>query len=512
MRAAAKADDHSLLSFESLFSTSANGRKISFMPTRYLFSLTAATLVASLFFGGGTRTGLLSDAILQFLAMPLLFIALWRWSDLPSGQRLRGPPAFCVAVALLFSFQLLPLSPTLWTALPHRELVVDSFHLVDAPLPWLPISVAPFATMSSSLSLIPPVAIFLAVSVLDPDERRRLTLFVLPIGALSAFVGLLQISQGPESPLRFFAHTNLDEAVGFFANRNHFAALLYCSIILTAVWIQQCALATDAHHKDGFTLPTFIAIPVGVAMIVILMSGEAMARSRAGLALTVLALVGAFALSYSRRSTSDAKKASSLKPLFGAVAFGIALSMQFALFRVLGRIDTDILEDARWSIARRTIEAAIAYLPFGAGIGTFVPVYAARERLEDAMVNLYVNRAHNDFIELWLETGLIGLGLVLFFVSWWGRRTFALWRHTGLSFNTSDLLYARAGSLIVALLLLHSLIDYPLRTAAIATIFALACGLMVEPSTAHSKTMDLKRFRKAGSKRNGLRGDAHALS
>jgi hypothetical protein len=43
----------------------------------------------------------------------------------------------------------------------------------------------------------------------------------------SACSWLLQVAQGPRL-LRLFAVTNLSEAVGFFANRNHFAALLFC--------------------------------------------------------------------------------------------------------------------------------------------------------------------------------------------------------------------------------------------------------------------------------------------
>ena len=51
------------------------------------------------------------------------------------------------------------------------------------------------------------------------------------VGIIGVFVGLFQVAGGPESPLRYFEITNPTEAVGFFANRNHFAALLYCLIL-----------------------------------------------------------------------------------------------------------------------------------------------------------------------------------------------------------------------------------------------------------------------------------------
>ena len=60
---------------------------------------------------------------------------------------------------------------------------------------------------------------------------------MLAVGVLSVLVGLIQVAQGQESPFRFFAITNPTEAVGFFANRNHFAALLYCLMVFALAWI-----------------------------------------------------------------------------------------------------------------------------------------------------------------------------------------------------------------------------------------------------------------------------------
>jgi hypothetical protein len=43
---------------------------------------------------------------------------------------------------------------------------------------------------------------------------------------------------------------------------------------------------------------------------------------------------------------------------------------------------------------------------------------------------------------------------------------------------------AMTGAVMVGLLLAHSFVDYPLRTPALACLFALGCGLMVSPSGA----------------------------
>jgi O-antigen ligase len=453
------------------------------MRINFLFVTTGFVVVASLLLGGGTRAGFLSDAILQLLALPLLLIALWRWLEIRADRRPRWVLPLCGSIALLFSLQLAPLPPAIWTALPQRELIIEAFRLIDYPLPWKPISVAPSMTRSSLLSLIPPLAIFFAISNFDRRERRRLSLLLLPVGVVSVMIGLAQVAQGPDSSLRFFSITNPTEAVGFFANRNHFAAFLYCSIVLAAAWVSESAVTnTNSDSRIGLGVTSFIAILIGVTTIVILLVGQAMARSRAGIALTIVALIGSFALAYSDKR-HNRSSLSSYKLLIGSVAFAIALSLQFTLSRILGRFDGDLLEDARWTIARRTIEAASAYFPFGAGIGTFVPVYTGFERPEDVLPNAYVNRAHNDFLEFWLECGIFGIALIIAFAAWWVSRTLQLWRRSADPSANIEQPYARAASLIIALLLAHSFVDYPLRTAAMMTFFALACALMTDPPT-----------------------------
>ena len=72
------------------------------------------------------------------------------------------------------------------------------------------------------------------------------------------------------------------------------------------------------------------------------------------------------------------------------------------------RFAQDPLKDARIPFTRNTLEAAEAFIPFGAGMGSFVQVYGMFEKPEDALAGVFANRAHNDLAELWLETGRHG--------------------------------------------------------------------------------------------------------
>jgi O-antigen ligase len=459
--------------------------------------LSAGVLTCCLLLGGGTKAGFLSDVIVQLAAIPLLLAAIWRLSDLSSIRRLHWALAFCLAIVLLPLLQLVPLPPEVWTALPNREPVAAAFELLEKELPWMPVSVSPHATAVSALSLLPPVAVFLAMLSLDDRGRRLTSLVVLAVGILNVVVGLNQIAQGPASPLRFYAYTNPTEAVGFFANRNHLAALLYSVTIVAAAWAIEAVRAFEAGRRARDSR-AILSLAAAFTVLVALVAAQAMARSRAGLGLTIVAVAGAFALAFfDRRDTSGFTPG---RLLVGTTAFAVMFVSQFALYRIMERFSTDQWEDARIVFARNTIEAAKTYMPFGSGMGTFVPVYGTLEKPEDALLDAYVNRAHNDVIELWLEAGAAGLVLMLLFLAWLGVASWKLWRRAGAGASGIDLLLARGATLIVVLLLAHSFVDYPLRTSAMMAFMAFACGLLVAPPPGAGSGASADRAETARSK------------
>jgi len=447
-----------------------------------VFCACAFTLVCSLLLGGG---GLLSGAILELLAIAPLLVALGSLAELPIWQTNSRTDAywvlaFCFALAALPLIQLVPLPPLIWTHLPGRAEIVKIFDLLGGSMPWMPISVWPHATWLSFLSLLPPMAIFLAAIQLGYRERRMLTLVIIAVGAISVFIGLTQVAQGPTSALRFYTITNNTEAVGFFANRNHFAALLYTVLLFTAVWAIDVAFNSGSWRDvRSFERSSIVALTAAFLLFVVLIAGEAMARSRAGLALTIVALLAIFALAFTDRRQKPG--ASPSKLLVAAVIFGIILSAQFAVYRIFDRFATDPLANARIVFAHNTTAAARAFMPFGSGLGTFVPVYAMFERPVDTLANIYANHAHDDFLEIWLDTGVMGLLLLCAFLVWWGFAGVKLWRRPSPDLSAFDCTLARAATIAIGLLLAHSFVDFPMRTEAIMAIFAVSCALLIEP-------------------------------
>jgi O-antigen ligase len=438
-------------------------------------------VLTCLVMGGGAAVGFLSDVVIQLLAIPVLLVSAWRNLDLPAGERPRWALTLAILVAAVPALQLVPLPPDVWTMLPGRQPLVASFTLLNSELPWAPISVAPTATWLSLVSLLPPLAVFFATLLMSFRQRRVLSAWMLAFGAVSVFLGLSQVAEGPSSPLRFFANTNTTEAVGFFANRNHFAALLYLMILLAAAWAaetttQLLTAPAQRRFEAGLILPMLASF----TLLVVFVAGEILSRSRAGLGLTIIALLGAFVLAYSdRRARSGLTSA---RVLLGLAVLTTLLVVQFGLYRVLERFAVDPLADGRIPFARNTIEAALAFLPVGSGLGTFTVVYPTFEKTTDLMANTFANHAHNDLLELWLEAGVPGAVVAALCAIWILRRIFNVWRAASWGPRNADLLLARAASIGIALVVAHSLFDYPLRTGAMMTLVAFCIALLTRPA------------------------------
>src|SRR5690606_11419873 len=86
----------------------------------------------------------------------------------------------------------------------------------------------------------------------------------------------------------------------------------------------------------------------------------------------------------------------------------------------------------------------------------------------------FFNHAHNEYLETWLEAGWPGAILIVAFLVWYGRRSWGAWR-AGPS-RERDL--QRAASIGLLAMLAHSAVDYPLRTATLACLFALCAAVL----------------------------------
>jgi O-antigen ligase len=139
-----------------------------------------------------------------------------------------------------------------------------------------------------------------------------------------------------------------------------------------------------------------------------------------------------------------------------------------AASRILGR-------EARIETLPDVALALQTYLPWGSGMGTFVPVFNAAESL-DNVGSRFFNHAHDDYLELLIEAGIGALLALATFFGWLAWRWFRLERMPlGEKSHTS---VQRLAIAAIGILCVHSLLDYPLRTTTLLSIFALWGSLL----------------------------------
>ena len=453
---------------------------------RLSFSLFAVPFVVSLSLGGGTGVFETADVVAEALCLPFLVGSLVRLLR-------RSPPKpvlLALGTAGLFLLlpliQLAPLPPSIWTKLGGREAIASAFALAGVETPWLGISLFPAATWRSILALTPALAVFAGVMQLDFRQRRMAAYCLIGAGFVTAMLAIIQLVQGPTGLLRVH-HDNLTSIVAFFANPNHIAALLYCCILIAVtISIAQTLglLAQTNWRKSGFW--TWRALtPVFLFFLSCLfLFGVALTRSRAGVAITMASILCAVAATLPYAGRLALSKSVIVAGLLGAVIAGAVLN--YSLYDVLQRLQGGLENESRVRIAQLSGEILREYMPFGAGIGTFLPIYGMHETVATAL-HLPINRAHNEFLEWGIEGGVSSYLLLVVAICWLAWLNAFVWiRGVGPYF--SDACLTRACAAAPALLLVHSLVDYPFRTIALmsvgASCFSMALAAVADPDTA----------------------------
>jgi len=217
----------------------------------------------------------------------------------------------------------------------------------------------------------------------------------------------------------------------------------------------------NGAFEDRRMIPALLA----VLYIFVALVGVLATRSRAGFAITGVALVGS-AVIVVRGGALRRHWRLALGVGAGAVVV-VGAVVLFGMGPILERFTSSGAEP-RFTGWPLVLDAIQRFLPLGSGIGSFQTVYMAAEPLNDVSP-IYFNHAHNDYLELLLETGLVGVALFAVFAVWLAARIARIWTSHGDDIGP-------ACTLVILLLMAHSLVEYPLRTEALAVLFAFACA------------------------------------
>lgn len=425
---------------------------------------------------GGSAQGIWTNAFLQLLAIGILAWAALDPRPLEASRDARRLGVIIVLFLLLVAMQLVPMPRTLWSELPGRAMFDEGFGLLGISPRWLPLSLAPYDSLATLPTLLPPLAVLAAILRFG-CRSSWLAFAVVGTTGVAVLLGVLQVA-GPasaDSTWYFYRHSNFGVATGFFANGNHMATLLLVAIpLLAALGVTVRNRTDDARKRaaaaaaiSGAIIVVFVGIvlngslagyglvlPVGIATILLVVRPRQLWVRNAGLALGLITFVS-----------------------FGLLVAS-PLNQRFVTEGAANSVST------RQEMLGTSVEAFQAFSPAGSGFGTFGSVYRVFED-PSAVDEVYVSHAHNDYMELAVEMGLPGIAFILLFLVWWGRILLRIGQSRGYD------QFASAGAIASAAILVHSAVDFPLRTAAGGALFAASLGLMIMSKRSPENKTDL---------------------
>jgi len=307
------------------------------------------------------------------------------------------------------------------------------------------------------------VLLIAAECVRAEDTRRIFALAMIVFGTLYAFFALAQ--ELTSNGKIFWIHSPRFHGTiyGSYVNRDHYAGLMEMLVPIPLV------LAVGHVLKGGKrALVGFCAVLMATT---IFLSG-----SRGGMIAFVLETVLFAALTFGGRRSPRAA--------LGSVAVCV-LILAFLTFlgkvQVLGRLG-DLGPDIRLDMAKDSLRMFYHRPVLGWGLGTFPTVYP---RYRSFYSNLFINEAHNDYAQLLVEAGLLGFGLMLWFLVQVYRHGLPTSRRWEFKWDGALSLAALLGCTGI---LVHSFVDFNLQIPANAALFYVLCALAaseLSPASSH---------------------------
>lgn len=418
------------------------------LASRILFFLLCATLVFSALAYGTVHQPVIS----VFYLIAVIVVGLWAFDAFKTGflrfnKSLVQIPL--IAIIVYGFIQVVPFGSIAGVA-----------GLSDIPRT---ISLEPFWTKLFVLHLF-AFLIFLAafLTYVDSEGRFRKVVWLITIfGFAFAFFAILQYVLSPDKIYGIY-ELQYAQPFGSFVNRHNFAAYMEMTMA-----VPLGLLFVGAVPRDKRLL---VITAIGLMGIALLLSG-----SRGGL---ISILAGIFFLLI---LTTESKSYGQFAFKIGMTILLIATIIVGATWFIGGETTlTRIAETAasgdittnRSHIWNVTLSVIKTYPIFGTGLGGFSTAYTGFDTLNGLE---RVEQAHNDYLQILADAGLIGFLIAAFFV-------FQLFR-TGLKnaktanpFRRGVVLGALAGCFAI---MVHSLFDFVLHTSAVTYLFVTLVGLVV---------------------------------
>lgn len=344
-------------------------------------------------------------------------------------------------------------------------------QLIRFPVAGLdPISMAPGATLWMLLRLMTYGMLFFLV-LQATRNRERFNLFLdvlLAIGTLHAVAALIMLRMG-DTLMGYEKWAYLGSATGTFVNRNSFATFMALNCCLAVAQLIRALLENrdEDYRYDHY----WIRLALTASSVMIVMAALVASQSRMGA--LAAALGTAITLFLALLATSRRKRtffAAAGVALAGCLAIGWLYGEQL-LNRML---DVEQSWSIRAALYRQVVEL-IAQRPWtGFGGGSFEIVFPTVHAPPVATDRLW-DKAHNSYLTLWSELGLVAGSLIPLLFALIGWKLFAALRR-----DRRRWLPAAIGLGCLVAVAAHALVDFSMEIQAVAlwlvAILAAACA------------------------------------
>jgi O-antigen ligase len=335
---------------------------------------------------------------------------------------------FLIWVAL----QLIPLSPkVLQTLSPHTTAIWESTYILGGKPPF-PLSLYPFITLNS-LIFSAVLLFFYWLALYRVQKRNQIHMLIsglLVLGTLMSLYALLQLATGQHSILWWKKPISEQVATGTFIDANHLAGFLSMLICfgIGYIWALGKEERDPAKGKISWymrmeewarsigTWRTILLLSVALMMAALLASA-----SRGGTLSLLSGLIFMIGLILARFFKN--RNAYVLILMLSVACMYVSY---VAMDRVMERFRyfTASFQD-RMAIAQASYEMGKAFPHTGTGLGTFKFVFPG---YQDYRIDTLIDYAHNDWLQLFAETGWVGVLIIGGCFIWLMGSSIALWR------------------------------------------------------------------------------------
>jgi len=383
-------------------------------------------------------------------------------------------------------FQLVPLPPALVAFLSPKAFEIHTVtRAVTETSGFMTLTVHPKSTVTEFFRYATYGMFYvLTVQLLARKELLRTTVFVVAVfGGLLAFSSILQFYLTTDMALWFRYAPNNSIVMGPYANHNHYAGLMEMifPLVLGLFLFYRPRIHNTSLIRGIAEIfsqeKANIHILIGASALLIVVS-IFVSLSRGAMISTVASLVLFSVLLLKRRISRGNTLVIMAVIIFATLGIG-----WFGWDQILDRFAQlknahGMIHESRLDFWKDTREVIRDFTVTGSGMGTFSHVYPLYRTI---ISDRFLSHAHNDYLELLSEGGIVGFFLAALFLGVVLVKTWKVFLQRRDAFS----IYLYIGSVTaMAAILVHSVTDFNLHIGANGLWFFFAAGMAV--ASAHT--------------------------